>query len=144
MPRVIQTSTRLSVTAYEVKELFQSLSILSANSGIVFRFTPDAPGHIVRLDFVTQQPGAGAGADISLTPTVNDVDVTAGVLQLTLANTANTGDEVVGAAIGGGAMFEAGQTVGIRAATATAFTDGWGTLKLQLEYATKPVGPSPT
>ena len=144
MPRVIQTSIRRAIGGYEVKSLYIALSDVVVAGGTVFSFTPTAPGHVVQLDFITTEVGAGAGATITFTPAISGTSTTGGDVTVTLAGTDTVGEETAGNPTTGGAEFSDTDTVSIVASGVTVFTAGTGYLKLLLEYGTRPVGPSPT
>lgn len=109
------------------------LTSLVANGNIVTGWVPGFRGRFLATQYVVHRVGAGAGAAAQLNLEINGVDVTGGVVALTLANTTPAGVIIPGSAITGRNDFDANDLIDIELSGLTVFTAGDGQLMLKIQ-----------
>jgi hypothetical protein len=113
-----------------------TLANMPAGAGDVVTNVPlQAHGRITQVVFVVTAVGAGAGATrvLNLEIGTPGVNLTGGVLTLTLANTATVGAVVAGTAITAGNEFSDNDVLSVEVAAGTVFTGGEGVLLITIE-----------
>jgi hypothetical protein len=81
---------------------------------------------LLAANFRTGKPATTAAKAATLTPDINGVAVTGGVIGLTSANQNTIGGAVAGSAVTAGNTGTAGQALGVTASAVTAFVEGDG------------------
>lgn len=118
----VQSGTDVEVLAFPV-----DLATITGAQDVVTSFRPGFDGTIEDVSFVMDKPVTTAAKLATLTPFVNAVAVTGGVLALTSAAATPKGKVIQGTAITAGAAIKAADTLSLKATAVTAFTEGSGT-----------------
>jgi hypothetical protein len=112
----------------------QLAAMTTSAADLITEWTPGFKGKILGIDFVTTKLGTGAAATQTLNLEINDVDVTGGVVNPTLASTDTLGKKTAGSAITALNEFDETDTLSLEvAASGTVFTAGDGVLLIRVQ-----------
>jgi len=110
------------------------VALTTAAADLMTNYTPGYAFKILAVDFTVTTPGTGAGANQSLNLEIGSTNVTGGVVNVTLANTATLGALVAGTAVTAANTGTAADTLSIEvAAGGTIFTAGQGILLIKIQ-----------
>jgi hypothetical protein len=113
-------------------KVFSVPTLSTLSNAAVNHWTPGHKGRITKVTWVTYAPATTAAKLATITPSIDGVDVTGGVLALTTvaANTLNK--ELAGTAITANNAFTATSTITLTASAVTAFVEGSGEIQLEV------------
>lgn len=110
------------------------VALTAAAADLMTDYVPGYAFKILAVDYVTTTLGTGAGATMSLNLEIGATNVTGGVVNPTLANTATLGQLVTGTAVTAANVGTAASTLSIEvAAGGTIFTAGQGVLLVKIQ-----------
>ena len=98
-----------------------------------FHWAPGFSGEIESIVFITHTPATTAAKLATLTPSIDGVDVTGGVLALTTATCDTRDEEVAGTPITALNRFTATSTIRITGSAVTAFSEGVGEIQMRVK-----------
>lgn len=130
----VDNPERLGGSNLQTEIIPVSLSAI-ANAG-VFTKTLDYAGTLYNVRFIVIVPATTAAKAATLTGNIAGSNVTGGAVGLTSANATPRGAAIAGSAITAANTFTAGQAVGVKASSVTAFVEGSGIIELVVEPAT--------
>lgn len=109
-----------------------TVTLVTLTDAAQFHVTPGHKGRLTKVTWVTGQPATTASKLSTLTPSIDGVDVTGGVLALTTA-AANTRDkELAGTAITANNAFTSTGKITLTGSATTAFVEGAGWVQLEI------------
>jgi hypothetical protein len=109
-----------------------TLSAITAAMNIVTAYTPGFVGSIQKVSFVMAAPVTTAAKAMTISPFIDAVQVTGGVLSLTSALCTPYGADIEGTAVTALNTFGAADTITIKASAVTAFVEGAGFIVIVL------------
>lgn len=110
------------------------VALTAAAADLMTDYVPGYAFKILSADYVTTTLGTGAGATMSLNLEIGATNVTGGVVNPTLANTATLGQLVAGTAVTAANVGTNASTLSIEvAAGGTIFTAGQGVLLVKIQ-----------
>lgn len=110
------------------------VALASLANGALFSLTPGFAARVKSIAFVDTVVGAGAGATVTITPSINAVPLTGGVLTPTLASTAQWATTAATAITGANILTATGltSTLLFTASATTVFASGSGSINVTL------------
>jgi len=110
------------------------VALTAAAADLVTDYVPGYAFKILAVDFTVTTLGTGAGATMSLNLEIGATNLTGGVVNPTLANTATLGSLIAGTAVTANNTGTAASTISIEvAAGGTIFTAGQGVLLVKIQ-----------
>lgn len=109
-------------------------ALTTSAADLVTTYVPGYAFKILAVDFAVTTVGAGAGATQTINIEIGTTDLTGGVVNPTLANTATLGSLVAGTAVTANNVGTAASSISIEvAAGGTVFTSGQGSLLIKIQ-----------
>lgn len=110
------------------------VALTAAAADLMTNYVPGYAFKILAVDFVVTTLGTGAGATMSLNLEIGATNITGGVVNPTLANTATLGTLVTGTAVTAANIGTVASTLSIEVAVGgTIFTAGQGVLLVKIQ-----------
>lgn len=109
-------------------------SLTTSASELMTSYTPGFAFKILAVDAIVETPGTGVGATMTINLEINTTNLTGGVVNPTLANTATAGALIAGTAVTANNTGTASDTLSIEvAAGGTVFTAGVVMLMIKIQ-----------
>lgn len=109
-----------------------TVTLVTLTDAAQWHWTPGHKGRVTKITWVTGQPATTASKLSTLTPSIDGVNITGGVLALTTA-AANTRDkELAGTAITANNAFTSTGKITFTASSTTAFAEGAGWVQVEV------------
>lgn len=122
------------VSTYVMTIPLTLVAMTTAAADLMSNFVMPHAGAIIGLSFITNVLGTGSGASMVLNMEINDVNLTGGVLTLTLATTTPLGVKIDATAITALNTFAKGDNITLEvAASGTVFTAGAGFVLITIQ-----------